>query len=300
MTVLHRTQLLYILLTVSVSHAALYAQTAQAPAQASAPARSASEIGTASTGPVSVTRQTRQSLALPYNPLLGDPASPLTESVLVVPGKPMDPQAVGQTVEDLSIMSRIIEKNALGESSTLGGLGEVSAYTFYRIYRRPAAGPGPFFPHVGQPKPMYLGGYGAVFFIQVDYPLLPPPPTPQEQQVNPQEDPVWAQTRRDLLEPQSPAALPREAGESAQAPEPYSQEAVDTLKTQLIAAMKHATNIRALEPGDWVTFVVRGPGATDSGRTTMTLRATKADADQYAKGQLSQQQFEQRMQIVTY
>jgi len=32
----------------------------------------------------------------------------------------------------------------------------------------------------------------------------------------------------------------------------------------------------------------------------LILRATKADADQYAKGQLNQQPFEQRLQIVTY
>jgi hypothetical protein len=32
----------------------------------------------------------------------------------------------------------------------------------------------------------------------------------------------------------------------------------------------------------------------------MTLRATKADVDAYAKGQLSQEQFEQRVQVTTY
>jgi hypothetical protein len=64
--------------------------------------------------------------------------------------------------------------------------------------------------------------------------------------------------------------------------------------------MKHATNIRAIEGSEWVALVVRGPEAATAGKTTMTLRATKSDVDQYAKGQLSQQQFEQRVQTMTY
>jgi hypothetical protein len=32
----------------------------------------------------------------------------------------------------------------------------------------------------------------------------------------------------------------------------------------------------------------------------MTLRVTRADVDAYAKGQLNQEQFEQRVQVITY
>jgi hypothetical protein len=163
---------------------------------------------------------------------------------------------------------------------------------------------------------MYLGGYGALFFIKVNYPLLPPPQTPQEQPAAQQEDPVWAQAKRDVLEPQANVVWSQEAREPA---EPYSREKVDTLRDQLTATMKHAANIRALEPGEWITIVVEGPAATPGagqnppaaatsrpvataaiGKTVMTLRATKADVDQYAKGQLNPQQFEQRLQVVTY
>jgi len=42
------------------------------------------------------------------------------------------------------------------------------------------------------------------------------------------------------------------------------------------------------------------PGTRSEGRTLLTLRAKKTDIDQYAKGQLDDTQFRQRVQIVTH
>ena len=95
-----------------------------------------------------------------YNSLLGETgAGSLTEPVLVVPGKPMDPQAIGQAVEDLSVMSRIIEKNTISEYNASGGFGEVTVYNPYRMSAWTGAGPVTLFPAIGRAKPMYLGGY---------------------------------------------------------------------------------------------------------------------------------------------
>jgi hypothetical protein len=256
-----------------------------------------------------------------YNTLLSDStnANLLTERVLVVPGKPMSPQAIDQAVEDLSVMSRIIQKDAIGEypAGSLGNLQVSDSLVFGSYLDRSGTGPSLFFPAAGRPKPMYLGGYGAVFFMQVGYPLLPPPQAPQQQPANPQEDPVWADAKRSVFEPQAWPARPQEPAEAA---EPYNREQVDALRTALIGTMKHAANIRVLEPTEWVAIVVQGaapamaqPGqdtqslpasqpapAVAAARTMLTLRASKADVDQYAKGQLSQQQFEQRVQIATY
>ena len=248
---------------------------------------------------------------------LGAGQGRLSDAVLVIPGKPMDQQTIGQIIEDLSVMSRIIAKNALGEYQ--GGSAFGSSVDFAWSSNSGSAGLGPavLFPTPDRPKPMYLGGYGAVFFIEISYPLLPPQ-RPPEQSAGQQEDSVWAQAKHDVLEPRTYAVLPQEPTEPA---EPYSHEQVDTLRSQLIATMKHATNIRVLEPGEWVVVVVQGPAAvpqasqnppggttvtapqaaaTVAGKTVLTLRATKADVDQYAKGQLNQQQFEQRLQIITY
>ena len=50
-------------------------------------------------------------------------------------------------------------------------------------------------------------------------------------------------------------ALPQEEGEGG---EPYSREQVDALRTAVVATLKHATNIRVLEPADRIAIVHRG------------------------------------------
>lgn len=288
-------------------------------------ARPEAPMATLKTASVGMSRPsaTRPRVVVPSsNSLLADVpnASLLTEPVLVVPGKQMNPQAIDQTIEDLSVMSRIIEKHAFGEYSAGGGLSDYRAVAgiAWRSYlEHNGTGPGLFFPLPGRAKPLYLGGYGVVFFIQVSYPLLPPPETPQEQPTGQQEDCVWAEAKRSVFDPGAPSAASRE---EAEAVEPYNREKVDAVRNALIVLMKHTANIRVLEPGEWITVVVQGPAATGvqedqnpsavattrppvakaTGRTMLILRATKADVDQYAKGQLNQQQFEQRLQAVTY
>jgi len=321
MTFLRRTHLRHIFLVVFTAGVVPYsaamedATIATSAAPRGAAVQPSAPVDAAAYG-LSTAQQYRTS---PYGSLLGDTGggSPLTEPVLVVPGQPMDPQVLGQIVEDLSVMSRIIEKNALAEYYyTLGGFGEMTAYNAYRISVWNGTGPATLFPSVGRAKPMYVGGYGAVFFIQVNHPLMPPPEAPREEPANQQRDPVWAEAKRSVLEPQAWPVLRQEEGEPV---EPYNREQVDTLRNALITTLKHATNIRLLEASEWITIVVQGvapapqapqissPGpmvlpttATPTRRTMLTLRATKADIDQHAKGQLNQQQFEQRLQIVTY
>lgn len=235
------------------------------------------------------------------------------ELALVVPNKEIDVATAGRMIEDLGIMSRIIEKNVLDRYG-IRRAGWRDA--FVGRDPSPVVTPRALSSSSGGPKPLYLGGYGATFFIQVDFPLLAPPDKKQEQPPQTQEDPVWAQTRQSLREPRSSGRAPREY-----AGQPYSQGRVDSLRRSLITMMKHAANIRGLEPAEWLTFVVQGTaspsagperGATTgtavpmigsvrpSGRSVMTLRTTKADVDAFAKGQLSQEQFEQRVQTITY
>jgi hypothetical protein len=202
-------------------------------------------------------------------------------------------------------MSRIIQKNLadgflLPEISAMDSLFELTVPS-------PKVGPHLLFPPTGRPKPMYVGGYGALFFLQVDFPLVPPASQPQETGME-EGDPVWAEARRNLYEPPG-AALPT----SAVPVEAYSEEKVALLRSRLVELMRHASNIRLPDPNDWVTVVVRGTAAGDSrpalpaafvpsdevpcGRTILTLRARKPDIDQYAQGRFDQAQFEQRLQI---
>jgi hypothetical protein len=242
----------------------------------------------------------------------GDEA-PSAELALVIPDKEIDLAATNQAIEDLGIMSRIIEKNVLTPYSVRqAGWREV----FVGGYGSPdVVGPRTLFPSGGRIKPLYIAGYGATFFIQVDFPLLAPPEKPQEPAASSQEDLVWAQTKQSLLDSRRTGTVVT----GKPAGQPYNQAKVEGFRKSLIALMKHAANIRTLAANERLTLVVQGPApatatpgpstrtglvlpaiGVSSGRNVMTLRATKADVDAYAKGQLSPEQFEQRVQAITY
>lgn len=244
---------------------------------------------------------------------IGFEGEPSMEPALVIPDKEIDFATTSRIMEDLSIMSRIIENNVLASHGIdRGGWREP---VIGRFASPDAVGPKALFSSVGRARPLYIGGYGVTFFIQVDFPLLPPTQAP-EKPTESQEDPVWTQTKRSLLEPRpSATGLPGEAVE-----QPYNQARVDSFRRSLTATLKHAANIRDLESAQSVTFVVQGQGSPASvpqrsqpgvviptvrnapsfDRSAMTLRTTKADVDAYAKGQLTREQFEQRVQVTAY
>jgi hypothetical protein len=239
--------------------------------------------------------------------LANNRASQFVEPVLVVPNAEAEPQSFDALVEDLSIMSRIIQRD-LSEGHPL--LGDVPAMSSLLLLVGQSRGLGPhfFFPVTRRPKALYVGGYGALFFLQVDFPLLPPAEQ-LEQGAAEQQDPVWAETRRSLFEPQM-AVLPN----GTPTAEPYDEGKVQILQDRLTNLLRHATNIRSLAPDEWLVIVVQGAAAEPSvraplvdnglltppagGRTLLMLRARKADIDAYAKDQLDPEQFEQRLQLI--
>jgi hypothetical protein len=231
------------------------------------------------------------------------------ETVLVIPGRQMEPQSADPLVEDLTIMSRIIQKGlADGFLAPVGSAMDTRVIDLGLPSQK--VGPRRFFPTSRCPKAIYAGGYGALFFLRVDFPLVPPAQAP-EQTGDEESDPVWSETRRMLYEP-----LGAGLATGLPAGEWYSEDKVAVLRGRLIELMKHAANIRTLDANDSVTIVVRGTAADDSqarrdawtglpgeapcGRTVLTMRAAKSDIDLYAKGQLEPAQFEQRLQITNY
>jgi hypothetical protein len=226
----------------------------------------------------------------------------------------MTVEATGQIIEDLSIMARIIEKHVLDNYNIRRFVYE----DMFALGMPPSTtGPQVLFPSAGRPKPLYIGGHGALFFIQVDFPLVAQPETAKAPPAEAEVDPVWSQTRQSLLEPRSTGALP---GRDETASAPFNQGKVDSLRKSLVAVMKQAANIRALGSQESLTIVVQGfgpaprdpgrapsagdaslaIGATPTGRSVMTLRVTKADLDLFAKGQLNQTQLEERVQVAIY
>ena len=228
-----------------------------------------------------------------------------TANVTIVPGEQTTTEIMGTLTEDLSIMACIVDKKleqafpatSAAWASETRLLGEFLQTGYHQATQA-----------------LYLDGYGALFFTSVQFPLVAPaPPDKQDQQAEDM-DPVWRQAQETLFESGGRKA------QSADRPA-YSSERVASLEAALLEALKHASNIRALSAQDSVTIVVEqatadlgvavpsgylvlpgtGGDALLSERPsdcdalgTLVVRARKSDADDFAAGKLTAEQFGQK------
>ena len=231
--------------------------------------------------------------------------------ILVIPSAEMKVENLAAITEDMSVMSRIFDKqlSQLNEQTPGGTLfGGLNPY-FGRGNRTTEA--------------IYLEGYGALFLMKINILLSAPPEAPQKKKTEEDADPVWSQIRREMYEPKEV----RRSRAKARPEEKYSALMVGNLKTTLIETLKHATNIQALKPDQLVILTVIGNrhGSTATvtqsfsyGRSTgsrrivqtlpevkgdsivptvLTICAKKSDIDAFATGELDYDQFRQRTGI---
>jgi len=228
-------------------------------------------------------------------------------TVLVIPTAQMKPQDLADIMEDLNVMSRILDKK-------LGRPTRTSAFSEILLFTRDTQAT----------EAIYLEGFGTLFLVKVNFPLAPPQQVQQEK-TQEDADPVWSQTKQEIYTPEDAEMFAGPMGNRP--PEEYDAEKVENLKQTLIKTLKHAANIRNLRPDDLVTIVVSGsqPGIiikhirafsrseletwqtpssldeTTSPRSTfLTIRAKKSDIDAFSKDKLDYAQFRQRTQIYTY
>lgn len=229
-----------------------------------------------------------------------------TPKALLVRTSSPDAKSQAALEEDLAVMAHLlmkaIEELPGGQTRAVNALGiEVTEWSR----------PGPL-------RSLYLDNYGALFFLNVGFPLVAPEEKQPEEK--PGADSAWEDARQELygLRPQAIA------GEPAQ---DYSPEKVEKLKQTLLESLKNATNIRDLKPDEFVTLCVSGgvtgsptrrvfknnpPGtlggnlevleqpAQVSRRTVLTIRASKGDIDAYAKGGLSAEEFHKHARVTAY
>jgi hypothetical protein len=310
-----------------------YSGSASAGQATSAPASSLAPAAMASTAPPSadalapVTTTIRPSAGQSLSRLSGLTSANRRAAapVLVIPAKEMTPETYDRIVEDLSIMNRIIEKSVtdapeLYEYDALrrevGALQMLQLNGYVSSWQGGDRWPSILRSSSGRPKSVYIGGYGVLFSLTVKFPLVAPPEMPKPDKTAEPADQVWAAAQRELVDPRGTARAHRSDPDG----ESYKPEAVEGLKNALTAALRHATNIRDLEPDSWLTVLVQGPSAVQdqpqdvsgdqpvnpivgthtAGRTLLTLRAKKADIDQAAKGSLEETEFQKRVQMTTY
>jgi len=244
------------------------------------------------------------------------------ETVLVIPSPDLPADRLEELTADLVVMSRIFDKSLLPARVSLSRNADTGQIFSYVMGRQTSAAQG-----------LYLDGYGVLFFLQIDYPLVPTQEQ-EEEQSPPQEpgDPVWSQTMEEMSGRQEGRI------QTGQARESYDPQRVDSLKRTLIKTLVHAANIRTPRPQDLVTVVIgalddstayystrstgtryatpgigsaissRGSSTRSSGRTAtsmapapagvMILHVAKSDVDAFAKGQLTLAQFTEKVRTL--
>ena len=239
-----------------------------------------------------------------------------SERPLIVRNSDMKPEVQANLEEDLTVMTRLFQKTM----SELPGRPLARRETAMGIDVFVSAAPGP-------DRSYYLEGYGAVFVLEAGFPMLVPAPARAEAR-GPSAATApspWEEARREVYggPSQGPAAV-RETSTSI----------VERLKRLLLDALKNASNIRDLKADESVTVCVLGggtggptpawgtggstgytvpvPGGTTGNfswlndrnsaphRTVMTLRIKRADADAFAKGEITREEFGNRARIAAY
>ncbi|MHC4404343.1 MAG: hypothetical protein ACYTG0_32210 [Planctomycetota bacterium] len=232
--------------------------------------------------------------------LLRNVRSRPSASSVVIPSAAVQFKQLARTVEELEIMSRILDK-AVGRKPPASRFDRVLWNVKGSRVEMPET----------LPRAFLLDGYGALLMTSVDYPLTPPENKSQETGEAPPKESVWEKTRRELYGPiMSPAtgggigthgyesmdgtqgyesideygeessdgmygAMYGMGGAGAPARKPYDAKKVEALKTTLLETLKQATNIRSLMADESVTLVVLG--APRPGLITTSLRVDEGD-----------------------
>ena len=191
-------------------------------------------------------------------------ASAATRS-LIIPKDSADTKNLDETEKDMSVMARILEKAANDKG---------------RKSEREAMGIGVVgLPGSGAPRNLYIDGFGALFFLNVNFPLLPPATKEQAPESKSEADSEWETTRKELYPPQGSGSdfyfnfTPFESGSGVYAlgsgpAEEYDEDKVTELKENLTAALKNASHIRRLKGDDTLTVIVTGLNPGSSTRVT--------------------------------
>jgi len=240
-------------------------------------------------------------------------------TVLVIPTAETTAEDIATIMEDMSVMSSILDKK-------LGRSHEVSGY-FYGSFGFSSGFP--FSWGCRGTEGIYLDGYGALFLIKVDFPLAPVPEAVEEEIEEEPADLVWEQTRQEIFEPMD---VRRKSDYFRREEErEYDAEKVEELKDKLIKALKHAANIQNLKPNEWIILtvvgeteqtgevivsriytVIKGDDITAdvplplpietvfSSPGVLTIRVKKSDAEAFSKDELDFDKFSKRVQIFTY
>lgn len=192
---------------------------------------------------------------------------------LVIPQEAADSKAISEVEEDLNVMAHILNKAVSGDDKVARAMG-------ITLYSR-------HFGSAPTPENLYVEGHGAIFFLDVNYPLLAPPTKEATTPAKERTSNEWEQARREISRT-SPAygAMGVGGGEdvfygasggglSGSAVPAYDADKVEGLKKDLISALKNAAHIRRLKSDESVTVVVTSPGLVGDSKSGKVFAAAE-------------------------
>src|SRR5262249_29693470 len=107
---------------------------------------------------------------------------------LVIPRDTLDSKSISETDEDMSVMARILEKTVSSKRQKSERSGSVSVWGLSCSS--------------ANPRNLFIDGFGALFFLNVNYPLLPPPTKEQAPESKSDKDSEWEKAHNELYRPQ--------------------------------------------------------------------------------------------------
>ena len=178
----------------------------------------------------------------------GSSAGPAT----VIQFSQPDPQGLDLDAmqEDLNVMSLLLQRkleDALGENSPTYKMGI------------------PLLLRSGQRsiESLYLDGFGAVFTVNVNFPLVPPPVNKAKENEDTTGSDDWDKARKELYGVRESRDIVNPYGSAGV---PYDAEQVGALKAALLEALKNAANIRGLKSDESAIVTVFGSESVEAGR----------------------------------
>jgi hypothetical protein len=238
---------------------------------------------------------------------------------LVLTKEAADTKGNSEVEEDLNVMARILDKAANGrEERGRNAMGLVVH--------------GGFAGSAVAPRNLYLEGYGALFFLGVNYPLVPNQTKKVDEDSKEEANGEWEEARRELSQPPGVKAFNfvPQAGPfmGFGGGEEYDAEKVEKLKSDLISSLKNASHIRRLKSDENITVVVsgRGDGGPAPGRIVthhiaggrnsmaifggrggpespsprLILRVKKSEVEAFQRDKTSLEDFRKRVSVAVY
>jgi hypothetical protein len=266
--------------------------------------------------PVAPMQLAQAPAAAPHVPFKGDVFSSRSRGgrTLIIQSSDPDPKTYANLEEDLSVMYRILSKPRKQDDGSFkleAFLGGSSSSTV---------------------KSMYIEGYGAMFMLNVRFPLAAPQVSEEQPKPKDPTSEEWERVKRELYSRNSFEIDVDHIYRSALGPqtEEYDAHKVEEFTAEILEALKNATNIRNLKSDEFVTVAVLGAesgtvrtvvekddsdedgkpkrktriesasGGKVRGESTMTIRAKKSDVDDFAKGKLNLDAFRKKTKILVY